>query len=38
MSTITMRDVSGMGTSYVHYPFEFFLDSMAELGIERIDL
>lgn len=38
MSTITMRDVSVMGTSYVHYPFEFFLDSMAELGIGRIDL
>lgn len=38
MSEITMRDVSVMGTSYVHYPFEYFLDSMHELGIHGIDL
>lgn len=38
MSTITMHDVSVMGTSYVHYSFEYFLDSMARLGIRNIDL
>lgn len=38
MSTIAMRDVSVMGTSYVHHSFEYFLDSMCELGIHGIDL
>lgn len=38
MSKITMADVSVMGTSYVHYSFEYFLDSMQRLGIHRIDL
>jgi len=33
-----MRDVSVMGTSYVHHTFEYFLDSMHELGIHGIDL
>lgn len=38
MSKITMRDVSVMGTSYVHYPLTYFLDSMERLGIHGIDL
>jgi len=38
MSEVTMRDVSVMGTSYVHHTFEYFLDSMSELGIHGIDL
>lgn len=38
LSTIGMKDVSVMGTSYVHYTLEYFLDSMYELGIHGIDL
>lgn len=38
MSKITMRDVSVMGPSYVHFPFEYFLDSLQECGIHKVDL
>ena len=38
MSTITMRDISIMGPSYVHYSFEYFLDSLAACGIHKVDL
>lgn len=38
MSTITMRDVSIMGPSYVHYPLEYFLDSLHECGVHLVDL
>ena len=38
MSKITMRDISIMGPSYVHYPFEFFLDSLQKCGVHKVDL
>lgn len=38
MSKITMRDVSVMGPSYVHYPFTFFLDSLVKCGVTKVDL
>lgn len=38
MSRLTMRDVSIMGPSYVHYPLEYFLDSLMACGVHQVDL
>ena len=38
MSKITMQDVSIMGPSYVHYTFEYFLDSLQKCGVHKVDL
>lgn len=31
-------NIAGMNITYRHYPFEHFLDSMTELGVEHIEL
>lgn len=31
-------NIAGMNITYRHYPFEHFLDSMTELGVDRIEL
>lgn len=31
-------NIAGMKITYRHYPFEHFLDSMTELGVDRIEL
>lgn len=31
-------DLAGMNITYRHFPFEHFLDSMTELGVDRIEL
>lgn len=38
MSKVSMRDVSIMGPSYVHFPLEYFLDSLYECGVHQVDL
>lgn len=38
MSRITMRNIAVMSVQYVHYSFDYYLDSMRRCGLNRIDL
>lgn len=38
MSRLTMRDVAVMSVQYVQYTFPYYLDSMRESGLSKVDL
>jgi len=38
MSRITMQDIAVMSVQYVHYSFDYYLDSMRRCGLRNIDL
>lgn len=38
MSQITMKKVSVMSVQYVHYSFDYFLNSMEKCGLKNIDM
>lgn len=38
MSRITMQNIAVMSVQYVHYSFDYFLDSMRRCGLKNIDL
>lgn len=38
MSQLTMNDIAVMSVQYVHYSFDYFLNSMALCGLKNIDL
>ncbi len=38
MLNLTMNQLSGMNCHYIHYSFEYFLDSMARLGMQNIEI
>lgn len=38
MSRITMKSIAVMSVQYVHYTFEYFLDSMKRCGLKNIEL
>lgn len=38
MSRITMQDIAVMSVQYVHYSFDYYLESMQKCGLKNIDL
>ena len=38
MSRITMQSISVMSVQYVHYTFDYYLDSLQRCGLKNIDL
>ena len=38
MSIITMDQIAVMSVQYVHYTFDYYLDSMHQCGIKNLDL
>lgn len=38
MSRITMQNIAVMSVQYVHYSFDYYLDSMQKCGLKNIDL